>query len=507
MKKGILVAVFMAITLMMSGCAQLNKAITDAKNYIDHAKEYINKELTYKANPKAQGVNSDKDILLILLDGSGSMNERDRSKKVKIEAARETLKDILNKVDTSKVNVALMVFKSGCKSTKLVVPPTNDIDRIIYEAYRLRPFGSTPLAYSIRKIGDFIRQYNRPVKVILITDGIETCGGDPALEARRLKQMYGVDVELYVIGYGVDEKARRQLMRIASAANGEYVDAKNAEALNRSITTISQKLDIVSENWKGDTFKFNINFDTDSYTIKPQYMDQVRSLATYLKKTGYGAEIQGHTDSVGDAKYNQKLSEKRAQAVAKALVDLGVDPQKIYAVGYGEYAPVASNDTPKGRFLNRRVEAHIIKDGKLDISHINEVNFKKKTDVSKASAYSFVGYYKVLDTKRPMDQYYAVLVFYANGKGKHQEFVRNRALHKEPLSFMWRYDRDSKTLTMDFMGEGKFAAKLEGNTNDFYAKGRWANGKEGKIHIVRISKEEFDCLFSGGRFEGQSCVY
>jgi len=69
--------------------------------------------------------------------------------------------------------------------------------------------------------------------------------------------------------------------------------------------------------------------------------------------------VQGHTDSIGSAAYNQRLSERRADSVARYLEDLGVRSSRIDAVGYGESQPRASNVSANGRQLNRRVELHI----------------------------------------------------------------------------------------------------------------------------------------------------
>ena len=66
--------------------------------------------------------------------------------------------------------------------------------------------------------------------------------------------------------------------------------------------------------------------------------------------------VDGYTDSVGTDKYNQGLSERRANAVMSHLVDRGVSASRLTATGYGETNPVASNDTAEGRALNRRVE-------------------------------------------------------------------------------------------------------------------------------------------------------
>ena len=78
-----------------------------------------------------------------------------------------------------------------------------------------------------------------------------------------------------------------------------------------------------------------------------------------LKRATY-IEIVGHTDDVGDNDYNQELSEQRAQAVGRYLVQAGVDSSKIVAMGAGERLPVASNATDEGRAENRRVEVLVL---------------------------------------------------------------------------------------------------------------------------------------------------
>ena len=71
--------------------------------------------------------------------------------------------------------------------------------------------------------------------------------------------------------------------------------------------------------------------------------------------------IEGHTDSVGAADYNLKLSDERANAVRQALVDRGVESGRMEAIGYGESKPIASNKSRPGRASNRRVEFNIVK--------------------------------------------------------------------------------------------------------------------------------------------------
>jgi outer membrane protein OmpA-like peptidoglycan-associated protein len=74
-----------------------------------------------------------------------------------------------------------------------------------------------------------------------------------------------------------------------------------------------------------------------------------------------GFDVEGHTDSVGGHRYNQELSEKRAQAVVDYLAQKGVSASRIHAAGYGQTRPVASNAAEAGRAKNRRIEFKVHK--------------------------------------------------------------------------------------------------------------------------------------------------
>jgi outer membrane protein OmpA-like peptidoglycan-associated protein len=104
----------------------------------------------------------------------------------------------------------------------------------------------------------------------------------------------------------------------------------------------------------------DILFDVDSSSLRPESRATLRDLATNFRQ--YPDEIidiGGHTDSTGTTDHNQMLSERRAGSVRDFLVDEAVPSSRNTARGYGESMPKASNDTPEGRQLNRRVEIHI----------------------------------------------------------------------------------------------------------------------------------------------------
>jgi OOP family OmpA-OmpF porin len=101
-----------------------------------------------------------------------------------------------------------------------------------------------------------------------------------------------------------------------------------------------------------------INFPSGSAEIPPMSMALLREAAIPLKQVPSGTvvEIGGYTDNTGDANANLQLSQRRAEAVRDVLVNAGVSPGKLVAKGFGSANPVANNDTPDGRFQNRRIE-------------------------------------------------------------------------------------------------------------------------------------------------------
>lgn len=105
--------------------------------------------------------------------------------------------------------------------------------------------------------------------------------------------------------------------------------------------------------------RIDIKFATNKADITEAYAGEVERVSKFLHKySSVNAEIGGHTDSSGSDAYNQKLSQRRADAVKDMLVTrFGIDASRLTAVGYGETKPIASNATADGRAENRRVVA------------------------------------------------------------------------------------------------------------------------------------------------------
>jgi outer membrane protein OmpA-like peptidoglycan-associated protein len=98
-------------------------------------------------------------------------------------------------------------------------------------------------------------------------------------------------------------------------------------------------------------------FSVDSASLRPDLQADLRAVAASLNRfPDSTVEVLGHTDNSGTAAYNQDLSQRRASTVASSLIGNGVPSSRVRAIGRGEDQPIASNLTPDGRALNRRVE-------------------------------------------------------------------------------------------------------------------------------------------------------
>ena len=104
----------------------------------------------------------------------------------------------------------------------------------------------------------------------------------------------------------------------------------------------------------------DILFDVDSSDLRPDSRATLRDLGgNFRQYPDETFQVEGHTDSTGSEEHNMGLSQRRADSVRYFLMDQGVTARQIIARGYGESQPKATNDTPEGRQLNRRVEIRI----------------------------------------------------------------------------------------------------------------------------------------------------
>ena len=165
---------------------------------------------------------------------------------------------------------------------------------------------------------------------------------------------------------GDDSRERRKRALIgagvgalAGGAVGRYMDQQEAalrERLARTGVGVTRMGDNIQLVMPG-----GITFQTDRADIRSDFFEVLNSVALVLREYEKTlVEVTGHTDSVGGDSYNQQLSESRAESVRRYLQAQGIQEARLIARGFGERQPVASNETPSGRQLNRRVEIQLV---------------------------------------------------------------------------------------------------------------------------------------------------
>ncbi len=146
------------------------------------------------------------------------------------------------------------------------------------------------------------------------------------------------------------EKSRKQ----AEAAQLEAQKlTRKAAAIQRQMAQLQAK-----QTDRGMVLTLgDVLFDLNKASLKPGSERKIAKIAQFMiEYPNKKVAIEGHTDSTGDNFYNTQLSSKRAEAVKSALIEQGVNYNRIQTQGLGEVAPVASNGTKVGRQQNRRVE-------------------------------------------------------------------------------------------------------------------------------------------------------
>ncbi|EIM73217.1 von Willebrand factor type A [Nitratireductor aquibiodomus RA22] len=178
------------------------------------------------------GINPEGRNLLLILDASGSMWGQIEG-VAKITTARQALTGILGDLDPA-TNVGLMAYghrrEGDCSDTEILYPVANyDAGRLIPAIEGLSPRGKTPIAGALERAAAAMPAAGQSSSVLLISDGLETCGGDPCAAAARLART-GIDTRVHVVGFDLNEEEHAALQCIAEKGNGTYHPASDARS-------------------------------------------------------------------------------------------------------------------------------------------------------------------------------------------------------------------------------------------------------------------------------------
>ncbi|MBE7439987.1 MAG: VWA domain-containing protein [Spirochaetales bacterium] len=165
----------------------------------------------------------DRRPIIFLLDASGSMLEMFQGVP-RMVAARVMLEEQLSRLPPG-IPTGLVAFGNGiegCDSVRLYVPVANGNRHTIARAVnKINPGGNTPLGRALQLIRESLLPNHPGARIVVISDGAESCGGDPTGQALALKAS-GSAVELNILGLGVAAAEAEQLRRVAEAAGGRY---------------------------------------------------------------------------------------------------------------------------------------------------------------------------------------------------------------------------------------------------------------------------------------------
>ncbi len=201
--------------------------------------------------PTPTGLGTSNLYVEYILDASGSMNENLPDGTVKLAVAQKLLAERLQAF-RPETHLGLRAYghrvhyeqhEESCRDIELIAPvEVGQLPAIVTWLQGFQAQGMTPLAQSIREaMNDFVFDPARINSIVMLSDGIETCEGDPCGLVQELK-VEGVSFTIHVIGLDVDEPTRAQLQCIAEAGEGTYHDARSEQELDQALGAIQEEV-------------------------------------------------------------------------------------------------------------------------------------------------------------------------------------------------------------------------------------------------------------------------
>ncbi len=272
----------------------------------------------------------------LVFDASGSMAEQIGS-ETRIEAARKAIQQVIDKLPDDagdKLNVGFRVFghqgdntqagrAASCQSTELLVPVQGvNKDVLRQQALSWEPTGWTPITLALQKAGESMPPASENVRnvIILVTDGEETCDGDPCSAAKALRES-GAEVRVDVVGFGLTPQVADTLKCVAENSGGLYVDAKDGPSLAQTLESL---------------------------------IDLNKGGVLYIKAVGPGGrtETGAYVSEILDAQ-GRKINDSLGAAALPQKVDGSLDDTTQFADGESVYRLPAGTYTMKVGFLQQ----------------------------------------------------------------------------------------------------------------------------------------------------------
>ncbi len=181
---------------------------------------------------------------VFILDSSGSMSEA-AGAQAKIDAAKSVLDKAVPALPPE-VKIGLVAYghrkDKDCSDVEILVR-AGSADRadLMSKAHSLQPRGLTPISLAVQQVAENLKGRLGETTIVLISDGKETCAGDPCATVRALKAS-GANFIMHVVGFGVTAEDKEQLSCIAEAGGGQYFTAGDADGLLAALETVNQEI-------------------------------------------------------------------------------------------------------------------------------------------------------------------------------------------------------------------------------------------------------------------------
>jgi len=311
------------------------------------------------------------DNFILFVDYSGSMAMTSEALKgVKIKNAKELITRMNAEIPALGYKSAVGTF---APYSLLQNPETYSKDAVAKAVAPIKTdyeiFGrNTPMGTGIKDLDPVLAKLSGKTALIVFTDGDSNYGSDPVAEAKALYAKYP-NLCIHVVSYADTARGKMVVDEIRAISRctvvGDPKALADAGALKKYVRDVFYDVEadaparsMAPAKAACETITFgNLNFGFNKHEITKEMEPALEQALTILKDSKCQKfNIVGHTDNVGGVPYNQKLSERRANSVAKWLSGKGFDASRLAPQGKGKLEPKFDNKTEEGRHLNRRVE-------------------------------------------------------------------------------------------------------------------------------------------------------
>lgn len=233
----------------------------------------------------------------------------------------------------------------------------------------------TPMGPDLKTLDSSLPRLKDRIRVIVVTDGEANRGQDPAEVLEGIYNKYGDRICFYFISLAQTPEEKALVSRMSGVNPCSSVTEASLLAQDADRKTFIENIFYETKKVESKptpepkaepkpAMKIpaieKVQFEFDTSRITPKYAEELKKAAKIINThPDKQVVVKGHTCNMGPEEYNMKLSEKRAQEVAKFLKEQGVDKQRVKIKAYGEKKPKYDNNTREGRALNRMVEIEI----------------------------------------------------------------------------------------------------------------------------------------------------